>query len=184
MTTPNACNRKRPSPHCAAPVPSRRRRDGPYATGSIGAATAKPTMPCGGSPSPACVTTRPPSPTPKKDKQKAKPPGDHPLPETAYRPPDLPPAHQSTRNSQRRPSSLSTQKRANNPHPRRHSPTQYASHNSSEASTTTITSPPDTTNGSPPSHPTKTRFDNHRSIKQSTTSPSPAPGTAPKPAPT
>ena len=27
---------------------------------------------CGGSPSPACVTTRPPSPTPKKDKQKAK----------------------------------------------------------------------------------------------------------------
>ena len=37
-------------------------------------------------------------------------------------------------------------------------------HNSSEASTTTINSPPDTTNGSPPSHPTKTRFDNHRSI--------------------
>ena len=39
-------------------------------------------------------------------------------------------------------------------------PTQYASHNSSEASTTTINSPPDTNNGSP--H--KTRFDKHRSI--------------------
>ena len=64
---------------------------------------------------------------PKKTNRRQKPPGDHPLPETAYRPPDLPPAHQSTRNSQRRPSSLSTQKRANNPHPRRHRPTNLPS---------------------------------------------------------
>ena len=63
----------------------------------------------------------------KKTNRRQKPPGDHPLPETAYRPPDLPPAHQSTRNSQRRPSSLSTQKRANNPHPRRHRPTNLPS---------------------------------------------------------
>ena len=43
-------------------------------------------------------------------------------------------------------------------------PTQRVSHNLNEASTTTINSPPDTTNGSPPSHPTKTRFDKNRSI--------------------
>ena len=63
----------------------------------------------------------------KRQTEGKKPPGDHPLPETPHRPGDLPPAHRSTRNSQRRPSSLSTQKRANNPHPRRHSPTNLPS---------------------------------------------------------
>ena len=170
MTTPNACNRKRPSPHCAAPVPVQ----------ASSGRTIRHRLNRGGNRQAnnalwrIAITRMRYDQTTIAYAQKRQTEGknrreDHPLPETPHRPGDLPPAHQPTRNPQRRPSSLSTQKRANNPHPRRHSPTkptQYASHNSSEASTTTINSPPDTTNGSPPSHPTKTRFDNHRSITQ------------------
>ncbi len=120
---------------------------------------------------------------PKKTNRRQKPPGDHPLPET----PHLPPAHQPTRNPQRRPSSLSTQKRANNPHPRRHRPTNLPS--------TPLTTrkrhlpQPSTRHPIPPmAHrphtPPKLDLTTIGASKQSTPSPSPAPGTAPKPRPT
>ena len=53
-----------PGRTCAASPRSRHRRARPSATGSTLAATARPTMPCGGSCSPAWAPTRPPAPTP------------------------------------------------------------------------------------------------------------------------
>ena len=50
------------------------------------------------------------------------PPGDHPLPKTPHRPRDLPPAHQPTTNTQRRPPTHPTPPHTDHPHPRRHRP--------------------------------------------------------------
>ncbi len=72
VTTPTACNRKRPLLLCAAPVPSRRPRAVPYVTVSIEAGTAKPTMPSGGSLPLACADTSQPSHTPRNVGRKTK----------------------------------------------------------------------------------------------------------------
>jgi transposase len=55
----------------AAPIPASRAR--PSATGSTPAATARPTMRCGGSCSPAWAPTRPPAPTPNAAPPKESP---------------------------------------------------------------------------------------------------------------
>jgi transposase len=62
-----------PSPTYAASPPSRRPRAAPTATDSIAAATAKPTTPCGASPSSACAATHRPEPMSSEGPSKACP---------------------------------------------------------------------------------------------------------------
>ncbi len=72
-TTQNDCAARPPGRTCAAPPPSRRPPARPSAAGSTRAATARPTMPCGGSCSPAWALTRLPAPTPNAAQPKGNP---------------------------------------------------------------------------------------------------------------
>jgi transposase len=62
-TIPSGCAARPPGRTCAPPPRSRHHRARPSATASTLAAIARPTMPCGGSCSPAWAPTRPPAPT-------------------------------------------------------------------------------------------------------------------------
>ena len=71
---PRAAAQSRPPGRTCAPPPrSRHPRGKSPATGSTPAATARPTMPCGGSCSPAWAPTRPPAPTSNAARQKESP---------------------------------------------------------------------------------------------------------------
>ena len=72
-TIPGGCAPRPPGRTCAPPPRSRHRRARPSATGSTPAATARPTMPCGGSCSPGWAPTRPPAPTSSAAPKKGNP---------------------------------------------------------------------------------------------------------------
>ncbi len=69
----NGCAARPPGRTCAPPPLSRHLRARPSATGSTPAATARPTMPSGGSCSPLWAPTRPPAPTSNAAPQKENP---------------------------------------------------------------------------------------------------------------
>ena len=72
-TIPNGCAARPPGHICALPPPFLHPRARPSATGSTPAGTARLTMPCGGSCSPAWALTRPPAPTPDAAQPKENP---------------------------------------------------------------------------------------------------------------
>ena len=71
--TPGGCAVRRPGRTCALPPRSRHHRGKSPATGSTPAVTGRPTMPSGGSCSPAWALTRPPAPTPNAAPPKGNP---------------------------------------------------------------------------------------------------------------
>ena len=98
------------------------------------------------------------------------PPGDHPLPKTPHRPRDLPPAHQPTTNTQRRPPTHPTPPHTDHPHPRRHRPPNPPQPHL-PTRTRPIPQPPPRHPIPTMAHPTKpceylgcSRFDKNRSI--------------------
>ena len=73
VTTPDGCAARPPGRTCALPPRSRHHRGKSPATGSTPAATGRPTMPYGGSRSPAWGQTRPPAPTSNAARKKESP---------------------------------------------------------------------------------------------------------------
>ncbi len=159
---PTRIHTKRPSPRSARPAPSRRPQPPQCATASTAAPTAKPTTPCGASPSPDRASMNAPSPTPNAA---APNPTPHMRSCAAS---NATPHARPTSCSPTRPRSPNERTCADNEpdtdspsttQPKPSTPTPPASQNSNEASATTATSPNDTNNTSP-----KSRLAKHRSI--------------------
>ena len=130
-----------PSLRSAAPAPSPHHRDRPSGTVSTGEATAKPTARSGGSLPPGYAPTQPPTNRGTAPRGRKEPKRDHPLPQAAHRPTDLPPLDQPATNPELRPAppptptshitgtppTLSEPTPAASPHRTRHSQHQLAS---------------------------------------------------------
>ena len=90
-TTPSGSPPRPPSPTSAVSPRSTPRPARPSAIGSTGAATVKPTTPCGASCSPAWAPIRAPAPTSSGARRRTRQARDHARPQALRRPRGLPP---------------------------------------------------------------------------------------------
>ena len=122
-TTPGEWPRNGPSRRCAVPALFRHHRDRPGGIVSTGAVTATPTARCG-----RCATTRMRTDAATKEYVTRRqggskePKRDHPLPQAAHRPRNLPATHQPATNPQLRPPTQPAPTRRYHHHPSRPSP--------------------------------------------------------------